>query len=70
MHSIRKGAATYISACPGGTSSGSISVNGGWSMGRVKDIDVQWYEHLWGVLMRPTHVTCMILFLSPYVFKI
>ena len=69
MHSIRKGAATYISACPGGTSSGSISVNGGWSIGRVKDIDVQWYEHLWGVLMWSTHVTCMILFLSPYVFK-
>ena len=44
MHSIRKGAAIYTSACPGGTSSASISVHSGWSMGRVKDIYVQWYE--------------------------
>ena len=66
MHSIRKGGCYLY----GGTSSGSISVNGGWSMGRVKDIDVQWYEHLWEVLMWSTHVTSMILFLSPYIFKI
>jgi len=70
MHSIRKGAATYISACPGGTSSGSISVNGGWSMGRVKDIDVQWYEHLWGVLMWLVYPCYLHDSLPlPYVFK-
>ena len=36
-HSIRKGAATYITSLPGGPSSVSSSLRGGWSMGSVKN---------------------------------
>jgi hypothetical protein len=41
-HSIRKGAATYASNCPGGPPAASIFIRAGWSMGRVRDIYLKW----------------------------
>lgn len=43
-HSIRKGAATFISSCPGGPPAGAISVRGGWSMGKVKDVYIRYEQ--------------------------
>jgi hypothetical protein len=37
-HSIRKGATTWISSQPGGPSSMSICIRGGWTLGGVKDV--------------------------------
>jgi hypothetical protein len=36
-HSIRKGAASFLSSLVGGPPAAAISVRGGWSMGNVKD---------------------------------
>jgi hypothetical protein len=41
-HSIRKGAATYASNCPGGPPAASMLIRAGWSMGRVRDIYLKW----------------------------
>lgn len=42
-HSIRMGAAMFISSCcPGGPPAGALSVQGWWSMGKVKDVYI-WY---------------------------
>ena len=37
-HSIRKGAASYLSSLPSGPNPTSICIRGGWTMGRVRDI--------------------------------
>jgi len=36
-HSIRKGAVSMISACPGGPTMASVCVRAGWTMGKIKD---------------------------------
>ena len=38
MHSIRKGAVTYMSSLPGGPSISSACIRAGWTMGAVKDV--------------------------------
>jgi hypothetical protein len=38
IHSIRKGAASYLASLPGGPSPAAICLRGGWTMGQVKDI--------------------------------
>jgi hypothetical protein len=38
IHSIRKGAASYLASLPGGPSYAAIFLQGGWTMGQVKDI--------------------------------
>ena len=38
VHSIRKGAASYLASLPGGPSPAAICLRGGWTMGQVKDI--------------------------------
>ena len=38
MHSIRKGAVTYMSSLPGGPSISSACIHAGWTMGSVKDV--------------------------------
>ena len=38
MHSIRKGAVTYMSSLPGGPSISSACIRAGWTMGSVKDV--------------------------------
>ena len=42
MHSIRKGAVTYMSSLPGGPSISSVCIHAGWTMGTVKDV-YMWY---------------------------
>ena len=36
-HSIRKGAATYLTSLPGGPSAAATCIRGGWTMGNIKD---------------------------------
>jgi hypothetical protein len=36
-HSIRKGAATFLTSLPGGPSAAASCIRGGWTMGNVKD---------------------------------
>ena len=38
IHLIRKGAASYLALLPGGPSPAAICLQGGWTMGQVKDI--------------------------------
>ena len=38
MHSMRKGAVTYMSSLPGGPSILSVCIHAGWTMGSVKDV--------------------------------
>jgi hypothetical protein len=38
LHSIRKGAASYLASLPGGPPSAVICFRGGWTMGQIKDI--------------------------------
>jgi hypothetical protein len=42
LHSIRKGAASYLASLPGGPSPAAICLRGGWPMGQIKDT----YFHL------------------------
>jgi hypothetical protein len=38
VHSIRKGAASYLASLPGGPPPAAICLRGGWTMGQIKDI--------------------------------
>ncbi len=38
LHSTRKGAASYLALIPGGPLPTAICLQGGWSMGQIKDI--------------------------------
>jgi hypothetical protein len=38
LHSIHKGAASYLALIPGGPSPAAICLQGGWLMGQIKDI--------------------------------
>jgi hypothetical protein len=38
VHSIRKGAASYLASLPGGPPPAAIFLRGGWTMGQIKDI--------------------------------
>ena len=42
LHSIRKGAVTYMSSLPGGPSILSVCIHAGWTMGTVKDVYMQY----------------------------
>jgi hypothetical protein len=41
-HSIRKGASLYLHSIPGGPDDGSISIQAGWTQGKVKDVYIRY----------------------------
>lgn len=41
-HSIRKGAVSYLASLPGGPPAAAICIRAGWSMGKVRDIYMQY----------------------------
>ena len=53
-HSVRKGATKWLSAQPGGPSSMSICIRGGWSLGGVKDVYMTYHaegDHFCGRML-------------------
>ena len=42
LHSLRKGAASYLASLPGGPSPASICLRAGWTQGQIKDIYFRW----------------------------
>jgi hypothetical protein len=42
LHSIRKGASSYLASLPGGPQPAAVCLRGGWSMGQIRDI--YWHQ--------------------------